>query len=100
EYAILGRNEKFQENTVYPLRKPVLDNSPRIPVQRHKSENHSCGSQTDLKKAPFVSFDPQYGRETIPVRNRIGPQSEYQQQFLWKQPLGDLIVLGFSFCWV
>ncbi|CAF3715480.1 unnamed protein product [Adineta steineri] len=91
EYAILGRNEKFQENTVYPLRKPVLDNSPRIPVQRHKSENHSCGSQTDLKKAPFVSFDPQYGRETIPARNRIGPQSEYQQQFLWKQPLGDLI---------
>ncbi|CAF1629870.1 unnamed protein product [Adineta ricciae] len=91
EYALLGRNEKFQDNAVYPLRKPVVDKSPRIPVDRHKSANHTCGSQTDLKQAPFVSFDPQYGRETVPVRNRIGAQSEYQQQYLWKQPLGDLI---------
>ncbi|UJR25631.1 hypothetical protein I4U23_006983 [Adineta vaga] len=91
EYALLGRNEKFQDNAVYPLRKPVRDISPRIPGDRHRSDNHSCGIQTELKRAPFVSFDPQIGRETVPVRNRIGPQSEYQQQYLWKQPLGDLI---------
>ncbi|CAF3700203.1 unnamed protein product [Rotaria socialis] len=91
EYAILGRNEKFQDNTIYPLRKPVWDDSARVPVRRSESENHSCGIQTELQKAPHVTFDAQYGREIVPVRSRIGAQSEYQQQFHWKQPLGDLV---------
>jgi hypothetical protein len=30
EYALLGRNEKFENNVVYPLRKPVLSDSPRV----------------------------------------------------------------------
>lgn len=91
EYAILGRNEKFQDNTVYPLRKPLVDQSANIQSRRHKHDNHSCGIQTELDQAPYVSFDSQYGREIVPARNRIGAQSEYQDKFLWKQPLGDLI---------
>ncbi|CAF5180999.1 unnamed protein product, partial [Rotaria sp. Silwood1] len=62
-----------------------------IPARRHEHENHSCGIQTESQKAPYVSFDPKYGREVVPVRSRIGPQSEYQQQYNWKQPLGDLV---------
>ena len=46
EYAILGRNEKFQDNTVYPLRKPIDDGSTKVPARRHRNENHSCGIQT------------------------------------------------------
>ncbi|CAF0856407.1 unnamed protein product [Rotaria sordida] len=91
EYAILGRNEKFQDNVIYPMRKPIWDDSPRIPARQHDYENHSCGIQTESQKAPYVSFDPKYGREIVPVRNPIGPQSEYQQQYHWKQPLGDLV---------
>ncbi|CAF4726087.1 unnamed protein product [Rotaria sp. Silwood1] len=91
EYAILGRNEKFQDNVIYPMRKPISDDSSRIPARRHEHENHSCGIQTESQTAPYVSFDPKYGREIVPVRSRIGPQSEYQQQYNWKQPLGDLV---------
>ncbi|CAF4541753.1 unnamed protein product [Rotaria sp. Silwood2] len=91
EYAILGRNEKFQDNVTYPMRKPIWDDSPRVPVRRHENENHTCGIQTEPQTAPYVSFDPRYGREIVPVRSRIGPQSEYQQQYHWKQPLGDLV---------
>lgn len=30
EYALLGRNEKFENNVVYPMRRPVFSNSPRV----------------------------------------------------------------------
>ena len=30
EYALLGRNEKFENNVVYPMRRPVISNSPRV----------------------------------------------------------------------
>ncbi|UJR23278.1 hypothetical protein I4U23_026295 [Adineta vaga] len=86
EFALLGKNSKFENNVVYPLRKPVISNSPRVVVRRRKSENHSCGIQTNLKRTTSASFDPRYKRDKASQRKRNTPLSEYKQQYDWKQP--------------
>ncbi|CAF3722468.1 unnamed protein product [Adineta steineri] len=86
EFALLGKNAKFENNVVYPLRKPVVTDTPQtVVVRRRKSENHSCGVQTELKRTTSASYDLRHQRDGVANRKRRTPQSEYKQQYNWKQ---------------